>query len=544
MASTSEIRSENLDDNNYSEVDTLSALLSGVETEADAGSIPTTQTSRQVSSIHKHTRTATKEEKAHTKKRYFCKYCPPQDPKGHHSSTVGLQGHLRKHNIEWNPAENQEHTTAKDQGERSLLELYQMLLARGEVQGLEGEVLKRTVHRNTIKQALLDLIIVRRLPFSCVEWPEFHAFVKALNREAPSIIPVHHSTITAWILEHYTESQDIVRKVLQSAKTNIHLAVDIWTSPSHALLLGICASFVDIQDEYQNLLIALRTVSSQSGADQWEALRPALIEYGIETKIGALVGDNAGSNDVLCRTIGQWLSLEYKINWIATHQRIRCQGHVINLIVQAFLFSSKKDEKLMNSYDKEDEEQDEEEEEEEEEEEVVQQAPPLVKRKDKKKKKDEELEPASDEKQRERGRNIRNIMGPIGKLHNHVIHIRSSANRTTWFIERAGKMIPLDNRTRWNSWFLMLCVALEDKVKAGLQLYVEDYKDDLKDDILSISEWIHLRTIRDFLQSFHEATLFLQGDRTTLERVLESVDVLKDMIQTALVCRTILLKFL
>jgi hypothetical protein len=145
MASTS----ENFDDNNSFEVDTLSALLSGGETEADTGSIPTTrttQTSRQLSSIHKHTRTATKEEKIQTKKRYFCKYCPPQDPKGHHSSTVGLQGHLRKHDIEWNPEENQERTTAKDQGERSLSELYQKLLARGEVQGLEGEVLKRTVH--------------------------------------------------------------------------------------------------------------------------------------------------------------------------------------------------------------------------------------------------------------------------------------------------------------------------------------------------------------------------------------------------------------
>jgi hypothetical protein len=80
--------------------------------------------------------------------------------------------------------------------------------------------------------------------------------------------------------------------------------VDIWTSLSHALLLGICASFVDIQDEYQNPLIALCTVSSQSSADQWEALRLALIKYGIETKIGALVGDNARSNDVLCRKIG------------------------------------------------------------------------------------------------------------------------------------------------------------------------------------------------------------------------------------------------
>src|SRR5438045_6506572 len=332
------------------------------------------------------------------------------------------------------------------------------------------------------------------------------------------------------------------RRVLQSAKTNIHLAVDIWTSPSHALLLGICASFVDIQDEYQNLLIALCMVSSQSGANQWEALRLVLIEYGIETKIGALVGDNAGSNDVLCHMIGQWLSLEYKINWIATHQRIHCQGHIINLIVQAFLFGSMKDEKLMDLYDKEDEEQDDKGEEEEEED-VVQQAPPLVKRKDKKKKKDEELEPTSDEKH-ERGKSIRNIMGPMGKLHNYVVHIHTSANHMTWFIEHAGKMIPLDNCTRWYRWFLMLCEAREDKVKAGLQLYVEYYEDNLKDDILSTSEWIHLHTIRDFLQSFHEATLFLQGDRTTLERVLESVDVLKDMIQTALVYCMILLTFL
>jgi len=80
MASTSKIHPKNLNDNNSFKVDTLSALLSGVEIKADTGLIPTTyitQISRQVSSIHKHTRTATKEEKAHIKKRYFCKYCPP-----------------------------------------------------------------------------------------------------------------------------------------------------------------------------------------------------------------------------------------------------------------------------------------------------------------------------------------------------------------------------------------------------------------------------------------------------------------------------------
>ena len=537
MADTGEIFSDV-----SSEVDTHSARPSAVETEADVGSVATshtTQISKLTSSIHKHCRLATKEEKKRTKKTYFCKYCPPQDPKGHHASTVGLQGHLRKHDIEWSTEENNRRTTARDLGEKSIQDLYEKLLAKGEVQGLEGEVLKRTVEQNTVKQALLDLIIVRRLPFSCVEWPEFHALIRAVNREAPSFIPVHHSTITDWIHNSFSEAQDIVRRVLQSAKTKIHLAVDIWTSPSHALLLGICASFIDIQDEYRNPLIALRTVHSQSGNDQWKALCPVLEGYRIETKIGALVGDNAGSNDVLCRTFSSWLSLHHQITWTATHQRIRCQGHVINLIVQAFLFSSKKDEKLMDSYNKEDEKLEEEDNEEEQdsEEEVVRQGP---------KKKSKELEPSLDEKgKRERGKTIRTIMGPMGKLHNHIVHIRSSANRTTWFVEHASKIIPLDNRTRWNSWFDMLNTALEDPVKAGLQLYVEHYQDDfLKDDLLTTSEWIQLRTIRDFLQHFYEATLFLQGDRTTLERILFTIDILRGMIKSALVCRTILLKFL
>jgi hypothetical protein len=96
MANTSEVFSDV-----SSKVDT-SARLSAAETEADAGLVATSctaQTLRLTSSIHKHCCIATKEEKECTKKTYFCKYCPPQDPKGHYASTVGLQGYLRKHDI-------------------------------------------------------------------------------------------------------------------------------------------------------------------------------------------------------------------------------------------------------------------------------------------------------------------------------------------------------------------------------------------------------------------------------------------------------------
>jgi hypothetical protein len=132
----------------------------------------------------------------------------------------------------------------------------------------------------------------------------------------------------------------------------------------------------------------------------------------------------------------------------------------------------------MESYDKEDEEW----EGEEDKEEAIQlQLPAKLKDKKKMKNKDPGIG--------ERGKNIHNILGPMGKLHNNVIHICKLANHITWFKDCAGKIIPLDNCTRWNSWFTMLSIALEDKVKAGLQLYVEHYQDNiLKDNILIISK--------------------------------------------------------
>jgi hypothetical protein len=50
-------------------------------------------------------------------------------------------------------------------------------------------------------------------------------------------------------------------------------------------------------------------------------------------------------------------------------------------------------------------------------------------------------------------------------------------------------MIPLNNCMRWNSWFIMLNIALEDQVKALIQLYIENYKDTfLEEDLLTISK--------------------------------------------------------
>ena len=82
----------------------------------------------------------------------------------------------------------------------------------------------------------------------------------------------------------------------------------------------------------------------------------------------------------------------------------------------------------------------------------------------------------------------------------------------------------MDNRTRWNSWFNMLVVLLN--LRPVIEKYCQDHEEELKDDILTPKDWKKLRTIKDFLAPFSRATLFTEGDSTSLDSTLFTMDVL------------------
>jgi hypothetical protein len=64
-----------------------------------------------------------------------------------------------------------------------------------------------------------------------------------------------------------------------------------------------------------------------------------------------------------------------------------------------------------------------------------------------------------------------------------VVHIRSLTGRTAEWKELAGRMILIDNHTRWNSWFIMLKVLL--KLEPCVVKYYIDHREELKDNILT-----------------------------------------------------------
>jgi len=254
--------------------------------------------------------------------------------------------------------------------------------------------------------------------------------------------------------------------------------------PNRILLLGICGHFFDRNSEKLcKSLLALRPVINHSGEAQFETLLNVLQDYGIVRKV---VCDNATSNDVLCRILSTHLEEEEDIQWNPVFHRVRCIGHVINLAVSAFLFSGVRIEQLESIPESDAEEMAL----------SVAASPPTT---------------------------FRN-MGLLGKLHNiTVYYVRNSPSRVKEFKELAGRTIPLDNRTRWNSWFLMIEAAME--CHSAIDVFVKNHSD-LDDDYLKRSDWKQLEQTRGFLKPFYQATMHTQGDSATIDRVLFVMDII------------------
>ena len=70
----------------------------------------------------------------------------------------------------------------------------------------------------------------------------------------------------------------------------------------------------------------------------------------------------------------------------------------------------------------------------------------------------------------------------------------------------------------------MLVILLN--LRLAVEKYYQDYKDKLKDDILTSKDWKKLRTIKDFLAPFSRATLFTKGDSSSLDSTLFTIDIL------------------
>jgi hypothetical protein len=112
-----------------------------------------------------------------------------------------------------------------------------------------------------------------------------------------------------------------------------------------------------------------------------------------------------------------------------------------------------------------------------------------------------------------------------GKLHNIAIKMRSSELLTSEWKDLAGKLLGIDNATRWNSWYDPLLTTAVEK-KNQLNEFCLKHHKDFGDDLLTGSDWEVIEMTTEFLQPFWQATLIQEYSWSSLDQALHNMDIL------------------
>ena len=318
------------------------------------------------------------------------------------------------------------------------------------------------------------------LPFRLVECPEFRALLSYLNDDVDTWLPDTHVTIKKWIMRQFDAEKEKIKQNIQSAKSRIHISCDLWTSPNYLAILGIVSHYVTEDGQLEHHTLALKDIDSEhDGSHLAAAVLDVVDDWGFASKLGYFVMDNAGNNDTMMASLSLDLLRRFDIHYDPKIHRLRCQGHIINLAAKAFLFVTE-NEKL-------------------------------------------ERDDCGNSTTLKEIRAWRE-KGPLGKLHNFVVFIQRSVQRSRKFLVLSGnRKLVRDNDTRWSSWYSMLRAALN--LREAIDGYFNKWMEaDCAGDELSAEDWVVLEKIKTFLEKLKMTTKALESSFVTLGHVLLAMD--------------------
>jgi hypothetical protein len=183
----------------------------------------------------------------------------------------------------------------------------------------------------------------------------------------------------------FAEMEPQIIEEIAQARSRITITFNGWGSKHEKLsVLGVVAHFVNCNYESVTRLIGLPKLPNhgKTGVEQASVLLPLLQRFSITSaNLGYFVLDNASNNDTTLVELGRCMGFDPK------EKRLRCIGHILNLIAEQYLFGQD-----ASAFEKE-----------------FKEAGPKVRR------------------QLWRSRRV------LGKLHNLVAHVMASGKRTELF---------------------------------------------------------------------------------------------------------------
>ena len=359
------------------------------------------------------------------------------------------------------------------------------------------------------KDEFIDWVIDLDLTFRQATHQRTRSIFAGCLEDVDKILPKSPSTLSTWIKMMWDGDagrRAWLKDKLRLAKSKIHVSTDAWTSEEGTNYVGVVAHFLDEKHKLQTALLDLPPLKGTHSGENIAKLLSTVIElYDISATIGFFMMDNAGNND----TCIEELSKQYPT--ITEQSRLRCVGHILNLIVKALLFGQGV------------------------------------------RKLEKELCGASDDEQFE----IWRKHSFIGKLHNFCVWINRSDQRRELLkqyilqayeegsIEHLYTRVLVDGGIRWNSVYDMIERAL--KLRHAIDLFFLHYDHsgegyDISQDVIIPRDWADLEQFFDVLKPFKDLTkrmegrankAGLEGSHGSLYETLESLDILFKKLQEA-----------
>jgi hypothetical protein len=392
--------------------------------------------------------------------------------------------------------------------------------------------LRNSFNQQTYREAIISLLTRRRMPFSAVEWSEMKDLALACNPAIEDLLITSRRTAVRLIASNYELYKGQIKEGLATSSSPIHISSDLWTSPHRHSLLAVCAQWVDAEGQLQKALLGLPECRySHSGEKQASLILRVIEEFDIQSNLGWHTSDNATSNNTCLEVMQSRLLTEHQIQFNARQRRIRCIGHIIHLSLQAFLLASSREALLAALESAADVSG----------EELIARFSDILDSQKNKQRADCTL---SSERYRskaghehaycpdgrdglETGNNeFSGIQGltPLRKLHELAVWLRSSSLHADIWDDSVGLRLGIDNRTRWSSWYLVIDRAITKQ--AEIKAFMTDHEAVLGNNRLNAQDWDFLNKTRTFLQPFASATLYAEGEKSSISQSLPLMDAL------------------
>jgi hypothetical protein len=203
------------------------------------------------------------------------------------------------------------------------------------------------------KSYLINWILCNRIAFHQVETESFRKLIECLRSEAINVLPKSANTLRKWSMLRFEAARTSVKYALSIAKSKIHISCDLWSSSNGHAFLGIVAYWWDMDNTIKSALLALPKLSGiHSGENIAFTIVEILDFYAIKDKLGYFMLDNATNNDTAVQAVTEELAKRGIYRDLSNDEsRLRCTGHILNLVVKALLFGNNSDALEMDEVD-------------------------------------------------------------------------------------------------------------------------------------------------------------------------------------------------